>query len=153
MAVTFIDADLPPFRGIDPLHPMVDAFSGEFHELKSWARGIGDYNDLYRTCQQELVNDPGPGIYVYVFGGDQTAGEDTLYVGVTRNPHIRFAQHRRHSSWWRHAISAVVWRIDCRWHEGPLCTTSELDLAARHLEMWLIELFEPTENRALGPVT
>ena len=152
MALNYSDADLPPFRGIDPLHPLVEDFSGEVEELNAWTRKVLDRNGIYRTVRSELVKDPGPVLYLYIFGGKPDRGDDTLYVGITRNPHIRFAQHRRRSHWWNDVTDAVVHRIDCRWHEPPACSVSELDKAGRRLETWMIELLEPSENRALGRV-
>lgn len=149
----YTDTDLPPFRGIDPLHPLVEVFDGELHELDKWTRSIADRTCIYRDVREYLAKDPGLGIYVYIFGGDRQRGDDVLYIGVTRNPHTRFAQHRRHGSWWKHATYTFIQHIDCRWHDGPPCSVDELDRAARYLEGWLIELLEPTANRALGPVT
>lgn len=129
---SFSDADLPAMRGIDPLHPLLDAFDGGVNELENWARHLGG------------------GVYLYMLAG---GGEGPIYIGVTRNPHMRFDKHRGYSSWWSRVTDAVVYRIDCRWHDGPVCSVSELDHAARYLEGWMVEMFDPTENLALAPVT
>lgn len=89
-----------------------------------------------------------PGVYLYVLGG----GGSTIYVGATRQPKHRFAQHRKDDYWWDRVSEVVVYRIDCSWHEPPACSAEEIDQTARYLERWLIDIFAPFAN-APGPIT
>lgn len=120
---------LPPVRGIDPLHPLLEAFAGDASELQRRRWRVGG------------------GVYLYVLDG----ADGPIQVGATRNPHHRFFEHQR-APWWSHVTTALVYRIDCRWHEGPPCSVPELDHAARYLEDWLIDLFEP-EQQLAGPIS
>lgn len=141
------------------MHPLVPAWRGPIRELSRWTRGHADQQNIYRQLCQALPSptedhngigyrDPGPRICLYSF----TVGElsmdsyiETVYVGVTRNPHIRFQQHRRRP-WWRRVTHAYIDHLDCRYHEGPVCSALDLDRAARMNERWLIDFIEPTEN-------
>lgn len=132
-------------RGIDSRHPMIVDFAGDVSDLSSWTRGSAKALDAYRQgCQP----DPGPSMYVYTMvnvGDDDGIGE-VVYVGITGNPHLRFSEHRK-KYWWRRVNWVLVERIDCLWHD-EVCSFHQLQRAARHLENWLIDLHEPTENRA-----
>jgi hypothetical protein len=155
--------------GVDPLHPLLDCFRGTVSELNIWASKQASINGMYREICRTVPapgagyakgaignRDPGPSVYIYTFtaGSDLTSFNcnEIIYTGITRNPKIRFQQHCK-KFWWKRVTHAIVDRIDCRYHDGPLCSILDLAKSAQAIESWIISLLEPTENRALGPVT
>jgi hypothetical protein len=141
------------YRGIDPLHPLLNEFDGIVADLKDWsrkrARVIGCYRSFCAAVELDsrAPRDPGPSMYVYAFtAGPWKSMRECVYVGQTRNPHARFQTHRK-AHWWPRVTHAVVDRFDCRYHpDDPVCTAAELDGAGRALEAWYIRNLEPTEN-------
>lgn len=148
-----LDTELEPVW--DSRHVPANAFEGAADDLIPWAKGAAPVNDVYRRFCAAVEHsgrkprDPGPSIYVYMLVAGAPPGiTEVVYVGITRNPYLRFGQHRKRL-WWRRVTWATVGRMDCRNHDGPVCSAAELNEVARTHETSIIEVFEPTENLAL----
>ena len=121
-------------RSYDPLHPLQLAFAGEVNDVLQWAR--------YAATTIESV---GPRYYIYSFSVAAEEPIETVYVGMTRNPAMRFSDHRR-KPWFQRVNWSCVDYLCCSSHQ---CSIYDFKRAAREIETWLIDRTEPTENLRL----